>query len=28
LADVQVSAQGDQLRITLPGWTGILLQGE
>ena len=25
LADVQVSTQGDALRITLPGWTGALL---
>ncbi|MFM8654754.1 MAG: hypothetical protein ACKODZ_08535, partial [Verrucomicrobiota bacterium] len=28
LADVQVSTQGDELRITLPGWTGALLSAD
>ena len=28
LTDVRVAAQGDELRVTLPGWTGVLLSAD
>lgn len=28
LTDVKVAAQGDELRVTLPGWTGVLLSAD
>jgi hypothetical protein len=28
LAEVKVNAQGDELRVTLPGWTGALLSAD
>jgi hypothetical protein len=28
LTDVKVAAQADELRVTLPGWTGVLLSAD